>query len=44
MIFSIVGMRDIGLWPLPPGLVIGTSIEVFQKLRSLSLKEGGDLE
>ena len=57
MIFSIVGRRDIGLWPLPPGLGIGTTIEVFQslgirpslqdwlkKFRSLTLKEGGDLE
>jgi len=55
MIFSIVGRRDIGLWPLSPGLGIGTTIEVFQslgpslqdwlkKFRSLGLKEGGDLE
>jgi len=57
VIFSIVGRRDIGLWPLPPGLGIGTTIEVFQSLgirpslqdrlkrfRSLTLKEGGDLE
>ena len=30
MIFSIVERRNIGLWPLPPGL--GTTIEVFQRL------------
>ena len=33
VIFSIVGRRDIGLWHLPPGLGIGTTIEVFQSLR-----------
>ena len=32
MIFSIVGRRDIGLWPLPPGFGIGMTIEVFQSL------------
>ena len=32
MIFSIVGRRAISLWPLPPGLGIGTTIEIFQNL------------
>jgi hypothetical protein len=32
MIFRIVGRRDISLWPLPPGLGLGTIIEVFQSL------------
>jgi len=32
MIFSIVGRRDIGMWPLPPGLGIVMIIEVFQSL------------
>ena len=32
MIFSIVGRRDIGLCPLPSGLGIWTTIELFQSL------------
>ena len=31
-IFSIVWRRHIGLWPLPPGLGIWTTIELFQSL------------
>ena len=30
MVFSMLGMRNIGMWPLPPGLQIRTIIEVFQ--------------
>ena len=30
VIFSIVGKRDIGMWPLTPGLEIWTTIDVFQ--------------
>ena len=32
VIFSIVGRRNIVMWPLTPGLEIWTTIDVFQSM------------